>query len=239
MQVTETSAYSFAFIPVGKYNPVVTSWTRAHHANYSDGFFHLSSSVSGGQIKFYFRGRRIGVEFGRAVGNGILTFDVDGTAYGTVDTAIVSGAVYGGQNCYIISADLPPGDHILTVTKSDASQTSVQGFFVDTASSGGYFNRAALDYHQALNPIDPISIAITDTVIRAAGVDFWMLNAAITNTTAAAINVTLKNNAGAAVAGPFSVAANDCRVIPGPLYFNNGMKASASATGCIISAGGQ
>lgn len=234
----EQTAYGWVFIPPRPYNPVVVGWSYSSHSKYADGFIHLNSISNGSQIKFYFKGRRIGVLFSRVSGNGKLAFDVDGTYYGTVDTSTPADTVYGGQDSYTVASNLMDGNHVLTVTKVDTNLTAVHGFYVDDASAAQYFTRSAPDYQQALYPLLPVSIGTTSTAVRAS-VDFWMLNAVITNTTASPINVTLQNGAGTAIAGPFPVPANDIKTIPGPLYFGSGMSAIASATGCTIAVGGQ
>jgi hypothetical protein len=198
-----------------------------------EAFNYLNSATAGHYVKYRFRGRRIGVLVQRAVTGGVLAFDVDGTSYGSFNTGGADNTYFNVP--YTIATDLTDAEHLLTITKSDSTTTSILGWLVDSASAGRTWVRASIDYHQQLDETKglPISILTTDTSITYLD-SVWMINAIITNTTDAAIVVTLKNNAGAAIIGPFSVAANDIKSIQGPIYFAAGLKASAAAEGCRI-----
>jgi hypothetical protein len=141
----------------------------------------------------------------------------------------------------MIATDLPDGEHLLTITKPDNLNTSLQGFLVDDASMAQTFVRANFNYHEMLETagtaLTPISVGTSDTVVRST--DTWLLNATFTNTTASPINITLKNGNGTVIVGPFPILANDIRQLQGPIFFGGQSKAVASATGVIMTLGGQ
>jgi hypothetical protein len=233
----EQNAYNLLFVPPRPNNHLATSHGLNRWGKIMDGFVHLYSTTAGGTVKFRFRGRRVGILAGKNSSHGKLAFDVDGTAYGVLNCADTDGSYYNIP--FIVATDLTDDEHVLTITKIDANTTSVQGFLVDDASGAQTFTKSAPDYHAALDDSNaaPKAVGTSDTSFSA--VDTWAHNITVTNTTASPINVTLKNNAGAAVVGPFPVAANDIRQINGPIYFAGGLKASASAVGSILTLGGQ
>jgi hypothetical protein len=235
---SEQKSYNLVFVPPkpGRYTStggfVLNRWAKQ-----MEGITHLYSDTAGGQIKFAFSGTRIGVLLQRAVGNGKISIDIDGMAYGVVDTGDTDVSAYNVP--HIIATDLPQGSHTLTITKIDSSVVSLQGFLVDDANSAQSFTRSAIDYHQTLDDGkgQPLNISTTGVVVS--NIDMWMVNAIITNTTGSTINVTLKDGNDRSIIGAFPVPANDFRAIPGPIMFYGGIKAVASATGCYIVVGGQ
>lgn len=246
INTSEQNSYGLVFVPPkDKVNVVTSGWGFGHYASLMAGFKHMTSTTQGGYIHFRFTGRRIGILLAKMKGYGKLSFDIDGTDYGQYDTSFadwyqsVTTLLY--NNPVMIATDLPDGEHVLTITKPDNLNTSIQGFLVDDAGTAPIFMKANFNYHEMLETtgigLTPISVGTTDTIIR--NTDTWLLNATFTNTTASPINITLKNGNGATIVGPFPIPANDIRQINGPLFFGGTSKAIASATGVTMALGGQ
>lgn len=234
----EQNAYTFVKVPIRQGSVQYSNFAFSKWAKNIDGPY-LASGTLGGYIKFKFRGRRIGIEFTRQIGYGVLGFEIDGIVYDSLDTSSTDTLTYNVK--YIIATDLFDEEHILTITKMDANSTTVSAFLQDDAAAAPTFVQAMTNYHVDLDEARavPTTIGITDTALPVSGFDLWAYSFMFTNTTAAVINVTLKNNAGTVIAGPFPIPANDVRPIPGPLYFAGGAKVIASATGCFVTMGGQ
>ncbi|PFJ03217.1 hypothetical protein [Priestia megaterium] len=233
----EQKSYNLVFIPPkpGRYSATNFAFNRL--PKQIEGLTHLYGNTAGAKIKFSFRGTRIGILIQRAAGNGKLSVDIDGTAYELLNTGDSEVDAYNIP--YMIATDLPPGEHVLTLTKIDSNVVSIQGFLVDDANAAQAFTRAAVDYHQMFDDSrgQPVSIDTGEKTIF--NVDVWMRNAVITNTTGSPINVTLKDGNSRSIVGPFPVPANDFRAVPGPVVFYGGIRVSASAAGCYIVVGGQ
>jgi len=231
--VQEQSAYEWVFLPLRSQNYVASGFAIAKWGRSMEAFNYLNSATAGHYVKYRFRGRRIGVLLQRAATGGVLAFDVDGTSYGSFNTGGADATYFNVP--YTIATDLTDTEHLLTITKSDSVTTSLLGWLVDSAGAGRAWTRVSIDYHQQLDETKglPVNILTTDTSITYID-SVWVLKAIITNTTAAVINVTLKNNAGASIVGPFPVAANDIKEVQGPIYFASGLKVSADAEGCRI-----
>lgn len=243
LSVQEQTSYGLVFVPPRNSNIVLANMGLGHYAQLMDGFKHITSTTQGGYCHFRFRGRRIGILVSKTTGNGMLSFDVDGTWYGQYDTSYNDDYNRGAiiyNIPYIIAVDLPDGEHTLTITKPDNLNTSIQGFLVDDAGHAPTFMQANPNYHVMLDSDSispaPWNLTTSDTIIRSTNT--WLLSATFTNTTASPINVTLKNSTGVVV-GPFPIPANDIRQLTGPMYFGGSLKASASTTGIIASFGGQ
>jgi len=233
----EQKAYNLVLIPPkpGRYSATNFAFNRL--PKQLDGLTHLYGNTAGAQIKFPFTGTRVGILIQRAVANGKLSIDIDGVAYDTLNTGDAEVDAYNIP--YMIATDLPPGEHVLTLTKVDSNVVSIQGFLVDDANGAQVFARSAIDYHHMFDDSrgQPVNIDTGEKTIF--NVDVWMINATVTNTTSSPINVTIKDGNSRAVVGPFPVPANDIRSIQGPVMFYGGIKVSASATGCYIVVGGQ
>lgn len=234
-QVPAQEQSAFGYNLVGLINNMAQSSFSISTSNLSITNQNAWSVTNAATMRFKFQGRRVGVILGVGSGYGTLSFNIDGTSYGTY-SADNSDTLYNIP--HTIATDLSGGEHILTITKTDTKTNYIQGFLVDTASSAPILSKNTVDYFNMLRlSSSTVAIGTTDTSLNPNST--IMLNTVITNTTASPINVTLKANDGTAVIGPFPVPANDFRTIPGPIYFSNGMKAIASATGCIIAMGVQ
>ncbi|WP_225519223.1 hypothetical protein [Priestia megaterium] len=111
-----------------------------------DGLTHLYGNTVGAQIKFPFTGTRVGILIQRAAANGKLSIDdIGGVAHDTLNTGDTEVDAYNIP--YMIATDLPPQDHVLTLTKVDSSVVSIQGFLVDDANGAQVLARLAIDYH--------------------------------------------------------------------------------------------
>lgn len=244
--VQEQTSYGLVFVPPRfNVNFVTSGWGVGHYAHLMDGFKHIVSTTQGGYIHFRFRGRRIGILLSKNKNNGKINFDVDGTDYGQYDSSFADWYQSTTTTLYnipvLIATDLPDGEHVLTITKADTLNTSIQGFLVDDSGTAPIFLRANFNYHEMLDTtgvaLTPLSIGTSDTTIK--GGDTWLLSATFTNTTASPINVSLKNGNGSVVVGPFPIPANDIRQLQGPIFLGGTSKAIASATGVIMTIGGQ
>lgn len=243
INTTEQSAYSWTFVvPNLKSNVVTNGWSLAQYANFSKGFKLLSSTTKGQYIHFRFRGRRIGILVAKNSTHGKLEVDVDGTDYGQIDCSFADWYQSNTTTLYnipfIVATDLPEGEHVLTITKNDANLTFICGFLVDDSSHAPA--TANFNYHEMLDnggtANAPVTVGTTATTIR--NTDTWLLNGTFTNTTASPITITIKNGNGNTVM-VFPVPANDIRQILGPIFLIGTSTATASATGVIMTIGGQ
>lgn len=246
INTNEQSSYDFTLIPPSlKTNMVTNGWGLGHYSQLSATFKNASSTTQGGYIHFRFRGRRIGVLLSKFKNNGILSFDIDGTDYGQYDTSFAdwyqSGTTTIYNVPYLIATDLPEGEHVLTITKPDNLNTAIQGFLVDNTGTSPQFIKSNYNYHEMLETAGiagtPLAVGTSYTTIR--NTDTWLLNATFTNTTATPINITIKNGNGAVVVGPFPIPANDIRQLQGPIFLSGTSQVMASATGVIMTLGGQ
>lgn len=255
--IEEQSGYSLSFIPCRVGFPAsATGWSDWWYPSNADSSYaKYSTTINASSLVFGFRGRRVGLVLNRQVSLGALAFDIDGQSYGTFDANTYDGTrpnpsggnFTSGQLPLMIAIDLDDRDHLLTITKLDSHISFIYGIVVDDASASQYYTRSILDYQNSVAPNTPVAIGTSLTIIKPisayATSTVILLNAIIYNTTASTIYVQLQDGSGNVVVGGgsqgFPVSAGDFRQIPGPLYFTNGIKAIASATGCTISLGGQ
>lgn len=243
INTTEQNAYDWSFvIPNLKSNVVTNGWSLSQYANLSKGFKLLQSSTQGQYVHFRFRGRRVGILVGKNVNHGKLSVDVDGTDYGQIDCSFAdwyqSNTTILYNVPFVIATDLPEGEHLLTITKPDAKQTFICGFLVDDAGHAPH--TANFNLHEMLDNTgtanQPATVSTTGTIIRTT--DTWLLGASFSNTTASPITITITNGNGNTVM-VFPVPANDMRLINAPIFLQGTSKATASATGVIMTVGGQ
>ena len=232
IKVQEQSAFSLIPVPLTASNAYISNGIITTSDQVSFSGYKWDNSADGATMTFNFTGRRIGVVVTLANNFGELSFAIDGTAYGTLNTGGF-GTHQRDDYPITIATDLTPGDHTLVVTKMDSKTTYITGFLVDSASGIDFYRKVMIDYKKTYGTIFNVADCPTAPSAKT-GLGGVLLSAVMTNTTGSVITITFYDDSTAICIIP--VPANGNAYLPSPIGFTYNLKISASASGLMICA---